>query len=130
MLKVIKEALSHAHDDEELVFYLAQTLRQTIAAEREALIEFVANLELLPELVALLGTVSTRVRVEAAWSLTNIAASAGPYCNLLLKLGAPAKLLAALKDPSSVVQEQVPRSPILGPLGSGKPRGRLRPRAR
>ncbi len=107
------ETLLHLPVEESAIFSSAETVRKALSNETSPQVGLVVRMGLAPVLVSLLDYTSERVRVEAAWAITNIAASTEGYCKALRDLGAATKLVATLSNTSSLLKEQVCESRML-----------------
>ena len=78
--------------------------RKMLSIEKDPPVEAVLNCGVLPAFVNLLDAESTKLRFEAAWSLTNIAST--EYTRTVAEYGAVPKLVQLLLSNDANVREQ------------------------
>ncbi len=96
------EVLSKPVESEELLLGIAEFIRKSIRRDSDA--DQVVKLGLAPKLVELLSHASARIKIEAAWAITNIAAARSENCTILRQLDAPKKLLSLLEAKESTFE--------------------------
>lgn len=86
---------------------LIEFIRKSLSTPKNPQTDLVMRLGFAPKLVSLLDSTSEKIRKEAAWTITNIAAGKTEYCFSLRSMGVIPKLLNLLNDPKQDIKEQV-----------------------
>ncbi len=106
---LVASALNSPIYDATLLLGLLTLVRKSVSGKEPLSAKVLVELYFIPRLAAILDIDHTAIRQEAAWILTNIAASEEGYVNEMIKCEIHLKLLSLLRSPSDELKEQVER---------------------
>jgi len=78
-------------------------IRESLSNPNNSQINLIIKIGLAPSLISLLEFPSERIKIEAAWSISNIAASIMGHCKTLIELNCHLTLLKTIKETNSVL---------------------------
>ncbi len=111
-MKTAAALLGKAIDDEKLLYGLVHCVRRAVAKNVAPPADLVAKLGLMTNAAVLLDIpddrpLSTLIKYEAAWIVTNMASFNSDYCTELRNLGCVKKLISLIDTKRPDLAEQV-----------------------
>lgn len=81
-------------------------LRKLLSIEKNPPIQQTLSTGILPQLITLLGSASSKMQFEAAWAITNIASGTSEQTVAVVTAGAVPPFVALLASPDAEIREQ------------------------